>query len=438
MSADTAVEATAAAKEKQPGVRDALKNRNFRNLWLGQSISDFGDSLTNLTLLILVNQLTGSAGAIATMLIVLAIPQVTFGLLSGVYVDRWDRKKVMIASDSLRGLFVLGFLFVGGRDTLWLLYVVAFVQASIGTFFTPARSALIPSIVDRKLLLAANSLSQTSRILFGLLGTAAAGVIVGLTNTYWIPFTLDAFTFLASVMLVSLVVAPARSTEETAQGGNARVVLQQLWQGVKLIGRTPALSATMIATVVTMLGVGAVNVLIIPLIVNDLKVPVTWFGSVEIMQTGAMILSGSLVAVLAARLKATYIVSGTLVFMGVAIACIALISSVWHLFPILVVVGLMITPLQASISTIMQHNTPLSILGRVSAALSTLISLASLASMAFAGVVGELIGVRNVFVVGGLLTVAAGVLALWMFRGYGNGAKAREESPALPVSGGAA
>src|SRR6476660_5322653 len=137
------------------GFRDLMKNRNFRFLWLGQVISDFGDSLTNLALLFLINKLTGSTAALATMLIVLTVPQITFGLVAGVYVDRLDRKRIMIVSDLLRGLLVLGFVPVASPNLGWLLYVVAFVQASIGTRFTPARSALLPNIVPAAGLMAA-------------------------------------------------------------------------------------------------------------------------------------------------------------------------------------------------------------------------------------------------------------------------------------------
>jgi MFS family permease len=85
------------------GMRDVLKIRNFRLLWLGQVVSNFGDSLTALALIFLVNHLTGSTAAIAVMAIVLAVPQVVFGLIAGVYVDRMDRKRIMIGSDLLRG-----------------------------------------------------------------------------------------------------------------------------------------------------------------------------------------------------------------------------------------------------------------------------------------------------------------------------------------------
>jgi MFS family permease len=128
------------------GIKDVLKIRDFRLLWLGQVISNFGDSLTALAVLLLINKITdGSTSAVALGAIVQALPQVTIGLLAGVYVDRLDRKRIMIISDLLRGVMVLGFIPVASPDTLWLLYLIAFVQASVGAFFTPARTAFMAS-----------------------------------------------------------------------------------------------------------------------------------------------------------------------------------------------------------------------------------------------------------------------------------------------------
>ena len=218
--------ATATAETTtQYGPKDLLfRNRNFRFLWLGQIISDFGDSLTNLALLFLINKLVGpeaAPAAIATMLIVLTVPQITFGLISGVYVDRLDRKRLMLFSDFARGVLVLGLVFVSSTDLLWLLYVIAFVQASIGTLFTPARSALIPNIVPTEGLMTANSISQTSRVIFGLLGTASAGILIGIFGIFWPAFVVDACTFFVSFLLISRIVAPTRNAAASAAPGTA-------------------------------------------------------------------------------------------------------------------------------------------------------------------------------------------------------------------------
>ena len=185
--------------------RDLLRLRDFRWIYGGQIVSDLGDSLTLLSLLILVQQLGGSKLHLAGVVIAATIPALVIGLLSGVYVDRWDRHKIMIWSDMLRALLVLGFVFVRDLDLIWLLYMLVFAQAGIGTMFKPARSALIAKVVPDDSLLAANSVSHRSRVVFSVLGTALAGLIVGVTGTVWPAFVVDAFTFGLSALLITRV-----------------------------------------------------------------------------------------------------------------------------------------------------------------------------------------------------------------------------------------
>lgn len=398
------------------GLRALLRNRNFRYLWTGQVVSDFGDSLTNLALLITINQLTGSTAALATMLIVLTIPQVTFGLVSGVYVDRWDRKRIMVVSDLLRGLLVLGFVLVRSADMIWLLYVIGFLQASVGTMFNPARSALLPNLVDKPALLSANSISQTSRVVFNVLGTTAAGVLIGVFSVTWPAFALDALTFFFSVLMVSRIAAPTFTPDPIAGKGSLGAVFGQLGEGIRLIARNRLLSGTLVAAGVTMLGLGAVNVLIVPLILNEMQLPATWFGLVEFAQVSAMVLSSVVVVAWAARLKPSTIISVTLTLLGVLVAAIAPAGSIIYLVVILFGVGLLITPLQGAISTISQTAVENNMRGRVGAALNTLVSTASLLSMALAGICAQLVGLRNVFVLGGAVVVLAGIASALVFR----------------------
>jgi MFS family permease len=427
---------TVQQEAKQPGLKSLLRNANFRMFWTGQIISDFGDSLTNLALLIIINQLTGSTAALATMLIMLAIPQVTFGLVAGVYVDRWNRKTVMIASDVVRGMLVLGFIFVSSVDVLWLMYLIGFVQASVGTLFTPARSALLPNLVERDALLPANSISQSSRIIFNVLGTGAAGVLVAATSMVWPAFVVDGASFLASAFLIGRICVsgeaarPATQAASEAAGMRAavRAMGVQLREGVGLILHSRLLSGTLVAAAVTMLGLGAVNVLLVPLVINDLSLPATWFGVIEFAQMASMVAAGGLVAVIAAKVKPANIISVALLALGGLIALIAAATNIYILIGIMFLVGWFVTPLNASIATIVQTSVDDNIRGRTGAALNTLVSTASLVSMALAGVLAESIGVRNVFIVGGALAAVAGIASAFVFR-----RPDAAESPAAPA-----
>ena len=123
--------------------RDLLKIRNFRLLWGGQIVSNFGDAITQLTLILYINRITdGSTQAIAGLLIALALPMATLGLVAGVFVDRWDRKRTMIVSDLLRGILTLGFVAAAVWQQLWLIYLLAFLHATVSSFFGPVGSKL--------------------------------------------------------------------------------------------------------------------------------------------------------------------------------------------------------------------------------------------------------------------------------------------------------
>lgn len=398
-------------------ILDLLKIPNFRTLWSGQIVSDFGDALTQLTLLLYINRVTsGNTEAIALLLIALALPMATVGLAAGVFVDRWDRKRVMIVSDMLRAVLVGGFLLAAATEQLWLIYLTGFLHSTVGSFFTPARGAVVPRIIPPKGLLTANSLSQMSHVFFRVLGTAAAGFLVGSLDNFTLPFVIDALTFLISALVLTRLTLEKRDAAARQAQATLRLIFNQLSDGMSTILHQRVLSGTLIVLSVTMLGLGAVNVLLAPMLVNELKLPETWFGGLELAQSSAMILGGLLVVVLARYLKATTIVSLGLIFLGLVLGLFAPVNHIWQLFPILFLIGLLVTPVTASVTTILQSNATDEVMGRVSAALNAAISTANLLSMALAGMVAAQVGTRNVFLLSGLVVMAAGFAAALIFR----------------------
>jgi MFS family permease len=382
-------------------MRRLLAIGNFRKLWLSHLISSFGDALTNLALLITAQRLTGSTAAVATTAVAVALPQLLFGLFAGVLVDRWDRKRVMIASDLARAFLVLGFLAVGSSDRMWLLYVVAFVQASIGTLDNPARSSVVPQIVGQDNLLAANSFFQSTIIIVGVAGTATAGVIAGVFDTLAPAFVIDAATFALSAALVTLIAIDGRPSP--ADRLEKRGMWSELKMGLRYIVSSPMLRTVVVTAGVVMLGLGAVNVLLVPFIVDELAVPETWFGLLEAAQVTSMVLAGGLVAAAAQRIRPGRLLVVGLTGVAMVVAAMSLAQSVWHLIGLLFAVGWFVTPTQAAISTIVQTEVPLEALGRVSSSLGTISTTAQVASMALAGVAAAAFGLRTVFVVAGLI-----------------------------------
>ena len=122
---------------------------NFRKLSIGQVISNAGDTFTSMAQLVLVNQITGSTLALAGMAIAITLPRLLFGLIAGVFVDRFDRRKLMLVADVLRAGLVLPMALVHNPDQIWIFYVCGFATATVATLFDPAKGALLPKLVPR-------------------------------------------------------------------------------------------------------------------------------------------------------------------------------------------------------------------------------------------------------------------------------------------------
>jgi MFS family permease len=431
--------------------RGVLAIPDFRRIAAAQFISDFGDALSLLATLLVINNLTGSLAAIAFMAIVVAIPAVAIGPLAGVWVDRLEPRLVMLVSDALRAAIVLGFILVRSADMVWLLFVLGFAESAVSTFFTPARTTLVSVVVPRNGLLAANSISQAGRVLASVLGTGAAGILVSLAHSGWPAFAVDSATFVLSFALILRVQArrpapgnaPATGTStgrtSTPAGAAHPSVLGELRAGFREVAGSPALIATIISGSAVMLGIGAVNVLFVPLLVNDLGVSPAWFGALDAAQTAGMILAAVLLAARLGGVSPSRIVSLAMAGLALFVALLSGVTEVWQIVVLLFGVGWIVTPLQASVTTLIQTETTPEVRGRVAALTNSSVTAASVLSMAFAGAAGAVVGVRNVFLLGAFVVAIGAGVAAWLFHRArpvsGDSADEPVSSPLTPAAG---
>ena len=215
---------TAPETYKPVGYIDLLsRNRNFRQLWLGQVVSQLGDWFNTIALYTIILNLTGSGRDVGLMLVARFIPSFVFGPVSGVVADRFSRRTIMIVSDVLRAVVVLGFLFVRRADQLWLVYVLTVLQLGLATFFEPAKTAAVPSIVEDRELVAANAISSVTWSVMLTLGAVVGGVITGWFGTD-VAFVLDAATYLLSAALIYSVRLPKRPRRERQKLSLSRIL----------------------------------------------------------------------------------------------------------------------------------------------------------------------------------------------------------------------
>lgn len=178
------------------------RNHNYRFTWFGQIVSEVGDHFNNVAVLSLAIEKTHNGGVIAALMLSRAIPAVLAGPLAGVILDRFDRQRIMIASDLIRGVIALGFILAISRNQMWLLYVLSALLMLASPFFTSGRSAILPSIATDDELHTANSLTQTTGWM-----TIAVGAFFGGTTVarfgYQLAFIFNSLSFFFSAFCIA-------------------------------------------------------------------------------------------------------------------------------------------------------------------------------------------------------------------------------------------
>jgi predicted MFS family arabinose efflux permease len=180
------------------------RNHDFRNLFIGQLVSQTGDWFNSVALFTLLLSLTGSGETVGYVLIIKLLPSFFAGPPAGVVADRFNRKTIMIVADLVRAFLVLGFVFVQRQDQVWIVYVLAGVEIVVSSFFDPAKSAAIPNIVSRQELVPANALSAASWSVTLALGAALGGLVTDAfgRNT---AFVIDSLSFFISAAFIARV-----------------------------------------------------------------------------------------------------------------------------------------------------------------------------------------------------------------------------------------
>jgi MFS family permease len=214
-------------EEKKPvGYLQLLRsNHNFRNLWIGQVISLFGDWFDLIASASLISYLTHSGLAVGSLFVVRMLAPFLVSPLAGVLVDRFNRKKLLIIADILRAIVVLGFLWVRTPEQIWLLYAITAIQLAFSGLFFPARNAIIPDIVSRAELGAANAISTTTWSVMLSLGAAAGGIVAGEWGNYP-AFIVDSISFFCSAFFISRIQYTHQSVISVGTAKGSEMVLE--------------------------------------------------------------------------------------------------------------------------------------------------------------------------------------------------------------------
>src|SRR5215216_6065963 len=368
-----------------------FRNRNFSLMWTGQLISTMGSALTALAASIYVFRLTNSALSVGLMLMATAAPSLLVGLFAGVFVDRYDRKRIMIIADVSRAVLVLLIPILVPLNVGWL-YVMVILTSAIGQFFDPAFESVLPEVASEEELAAANSLMAISSFGSTAIGFAASGLIASAANINW-AFYLDAVSFVCSAICIFLIrVKPIQNEEDTS----VAVVLKNLGAGMRQLFETRILRSLFIVQILIMTSFGLSNTLLLPFAIRALNATEFQYGLQEGLTSIGFVVASLLMANLFDRMREGAWLATS--YLGMAAA--GIIYSFVHSIPLAILVvtfsGFFNAPASIGRRLIIQRNTPREMRGRVSSVFLVSANVLFLVGMSAAGL-ADVMDVRLLF-----------------------------------------
>ncbi|MEU5563061.1 MFS transporter [Micromonospora musae] len=389
--------------------------RDFHLLWSAAVSSRLGDALRTPALALLAATLTRDPRLIAAITVAAQLPPLLFGLLGGVYADRWDRRRTMALVDGARAALVAAFAvaIVSGRAGVVTLLLVAFLLAALGSLFDAASFALLPSVVPPTALPRANGRLQAgTAIAGGLLGAPVAGLAFAASPA--LPFAVDAVTFaLAALLVLALprgghLPVPAGLPTDRARRPS---VLAEVTAGLRRLRDDRTLWQVSLLSAGCNLAISGLLAVLVLHALDVLRVPPAGYG----LFTATAIVGGVVGALTAGRIAARF---GTLPALRVVLAVqtVALAGFAFARHPVPAGLALAVFAAGTSVwnslwTSYGQQRVPAALLGRVGAAQRMLGLLTAPVGATLAGLVAGAYGTVPVMVAAtgtfALVTVAA-------------------------------
>jgi len=397
------------ASVPQLSIRDVLRLQPVRRLWLAQIVSVFGDFLAIFAVISYVSfTLRASAAQVTLIIVSFMVPFAFIGPVAGVFVDRWNVKRTMIASDLIRAVLALGLVFAG---TVGQIYAILFLLGAVSTFFVPAQTVTIRTVVPREGLLAANALIQQAFQIMRIVSPALAGAMVawfGASSCYY----LDSLSYVFSASMIATLVIAREPVAPAKDSHPLKSVLNDLMAGVKFIFTHETISFVIMAMAAGMFAISCFGPLIAVYVRDELHATSLAFGIINSLIGVGMIAGTLVMGQLAQRVSKTHLALWGLLTMGAFVLVLAAFRSVAAASVSMFGVGVGVIFVFVSAQTLMQGQTPMELIGRVSSTVMSVLSIAQLVGLVFSGSLAQTLGITKLFY------ASAAMLVLMTVFGY--------------------
>jgi MFS family permease len=407
---DDARPAAAAAAPATPAppmsFRDVLRIDVMRRVWYAQMVSLFGDFLALFAVIAVVSfRMRGTPTQLTGLQIAYMFPIVFVGPVAGVFVDRWPLKPTLVSSDLIRA--VLALLLIPST-AVWHVYFVLGALSCVSAFFGPAQTVTIRTYVPALGLMSANALMQVAFMGSRIIGPATAGAIVA-AFTPKVCYLLDVASFLFSASMIGSVVI-RRSAALPAQKGSSGNRIYAIWTdmaaGMNFILHHAAILFFVLAMAAGLFTIGCFGPLISIYVRDTLQASAGLFGFVSGNVGVGMLVGTQIVRKLASRFSDTGLVLSGLVGIGAGVLLLGAVPYIAAALASTFIIGFAFAAILVPAQTLIQRETPHDMLGRVGSTNASVIFLGQILGLVLSGILAEMIGVRMVFFLCAVLSVA--------------------------------
>ena len=399
-------------------MRDVLLQRDFFLLWSAGLISIAGDRMLSVALPLYIYAKTGSVLATSFMVVSIHLPVVLLGTVAGVYVDRWNLSRILVTTNCLRAALLFLLLVIDIDRYLWAVYVVAALEATIGTFFGPAENALLPRLVNRQHLVQANVLNSMNNNLALLIGPVLGALMYTAGGLAGVVLA-DSATYLMGAGLISAISNQSSGTDETLETGPYhRGFRSDLLEGLRRIASSRILIVMCTLTVLGGIGEGLLVPQWIPFLKRILEGTDEYVGIFISVQAIGGLIGGVVFGGFGAKWRPLAVLcTASLIQASIDIIqfnapILAPADFPLHGFAIVLVVlfGFTSIPGHASYTTLIQVNTTELFRGRVFGAIDAIGSALFVLGLVLSAPLSSAVGIIPVMNLAGILFVIRGII----------------------------
>jgi DHA3 family macrolide efflux protein-like MFS transporter len=386
--------------------------KTYIYIWIGQFVSLLTSSAVNFAVIIYLSLHYKSAEVLAFAGIAGLLPQAIIGPFAGVYIDRWDRKKVMIYADAFIALctFLMSFAFVEGEANLMFVYALLVCRSLGQAFHTPAMQAIAPLIVPEDKLLKVSGINQMLQSV-----SMIAGPAVGTLAITFLPISkvlyLDVIG--ACLAIVSLLFVTIPKLTKQSEDNDISTVLTDLKLGFAEIQKNKGLYMLFVYAMLTTFFVMPVAIMY-PLLTIEHFAGGKWEMSIiEVVWGAGMLVGGGILSAWQGSISKVILVNAMHIFLGLTFVFSGWISSdlFWIFVAITTLGGIGMSFFNASFMTIIQEEVKPEFLGRVFSMYFSFAIIPSVIGLLFTGWIADKIGVVNAFIISGLAMCVVGLLS---------------------------